>query len=428
MIGPGPSRAAASATSAALAAPVASIALFALLATPLAACTPRPVSDAPDAAASPQASAMPAPLVVSPAEVTSATTAAVSTADAGPPPVPIRGDESLPADSLARETVGYTLSAVFRQADVVLPPRALEVNNAGLEAARKKTELRMAIDLAPARMRITLLGHGWVLPSDTDIRARADRYGHVVVWPGGSTFRPLGPGAMRALLGERRFDVAPITPAEVVTKDGLGKRISIHTRKVEVATRAAKASFDIGHLPELGEGGVLLCRWVLDLMNAAPQSAVCGADELPMRADLHWTSHGSLVFEVTGVLKKTDMSTASLAVPPPGATVAARPFPVAGVAPMLAPEELSALRTSPADGPGAGASEELSVANPSEVLRVLYIDGVPAAWAAPGATGPVNGLLRGRYVFQWRTFLGDEVDAPVTQAVPGALAKDAGAK
>lgn len=396
----------------------------------LAACKPA-ANDAPVADASPQASAMPAPLANAPT-TTSSAAPVVNVADAGPPAVPLRGDEALAPDALARETVGYTFSAVFKPADVPLPLRAPEVSNAGLDAARRKTELRMAIDASSSRMRMTLLGQGWVLPTETDIRARDDRYGHVVVWPGGVTFRPLGPGAMRALFAERRFDVAPTTPAEVIPKDEQGKRIAIKTRKVDVATRAAKAAFEVGRLPDLGNGGVLLCRFLLDLMNAPPQSLVCGVDEIPMRAELRWVSQGSLVFEVTGVLKKSDLSTASLAVPPPGASIAALPFPVAGVAPMLAPAELAALRTGPVEPPAsanaAAAPDGLAVTNASDVLRVLYIDGVPAVWAAPGATGPVKGLQHGRYVMQWRTFLGDQIDPPVTLSVPGTLAPDAGAK
>jgi hypothetical protein len=172
-------------------------------------------------------------------------------------------------------------------------------------------------------------------------------------------------------------------------------------------------------------------------MNAPPSSAVCGIDELPMRAELRWTSQGSLAFEVTGVLKKTDLSTTSLNVPPPNASIAALPFPVAGVAPMLAPPELTALRSaavepagappSPPSPPGSLPTADLAVTNASETLRVLYIDGVPAVWAAPGATGPVRGLVHGRYVTQWRTFLGDQLDPPITQTVPATPATDAGA-
>jgi hypothetical protein len=384
----------------------------------------------PDALASPQASAMPAPLAVAPTSTASAVV--VVTPEGGPPPTPLRGDVALGPDTLGREASGYTLSAVLKQADLSGPPRAPEVNAAGLEAARKKTELRLAIDLGSARMRVVMLGEGWVLPADTELRSRADRYGHVVVWPGGATYRPLAPGTLRALIGERRFDVAPITPADVVAKDDVGKRIGIRTRKVEVQTRAAKATFEVGRLPDLGEGGILLCRFLLDLMNAPPQSAVCADGELPMRAELRWTARGSIGFELTGVLKKTDMTTASLLVPPSAAAFAAAPLPVAGVHTSLALPELAAFRSGPVEIPAGGPNantEGLLVSNTADQLRALHIDGIPVAWAAAGAKDVLRGLPRGRYVAQWRTFLGETFDVPVTQTVPGQLGViDAGAR
>jgi hypothetical protein len=379
----------------------------------------------PDATAtpSPQASAMPAPLANTPTASPSATV--IVTPEGGPPPVPFRGDDPLAADTLARDTVGYTLSAVMKQADLSGPPRAPEVNAAGLDAARKKTELRLAIELAPSRMRVALLGAGWMLPAETELRARSDRYGHIVVWPGGGAYRPLAPGTLRALIGERRFDVAPVTPAEVVLKDDVGKRIGVRTRKVEVATRAAKATFEIGRAADLGDGGVLLCRMLLDLMNAPPSTPLCGDGEFPLRAELRWTMRGSIAFEVTGVLKreKVDLPTTSLLVPPPSAMFAVGLFPVAGVQAALTPSDLTAFRTGPVEMPSVphGNGDGLVVSNGTDQVRVLHVDGIPVAWVAPGAKDVLSGLQRGRYIMQLRTFLGDAYEVPVVQTVPGLL-------
>jgi hypothetical protein len=373
----------------------------------------------PDATASPQASAMPAPLAIAPTSIASAVV--VSTPEGGPSPIPVRGDVALLADSLASSTVGYTLSAVMKPGDVSGPLRGTEVNAAGLDAARKKTELRLAIDLGASRMRVALLGNGWVLPADTELRSRSDRYGHVVVWPDGETYRPIAPGALRALIGERRFDVAPITPAEVFPREDVGKRIGVRTRRVEVATRAARATFEIGRLPDLGDGGILLCRMLLDLMNAPPSTSVCNDGELPMRAELRWTARGSIGFDVTGVLKKTDLSTSSLLVPPSDAKFAAAAPPALGVQPALTPPELAAFRTGPVEVATGPLGEGLVVSNSSDQLRVLHVDGIPVAWAAPGAKALLPGLHRGRYIVQSRTFLGETFDVPITQTVPGAI-------
>lgn len=384
----------------------------------------------PDATASPQASAMPAPLANTPTSTASAVV--VATPEGGPPPVPLRGDAALGPDSLARDTLGYSLSAIVKQGDVTGPPRAPEVNGAGLDAARKKTELRLAVDLGSSRMRVALLGAGWLLPMETELRARSDRYGHIVVWPGGATYRPLAPGSLRALFGERRFDVAPMTPAEVTPKDDVGKRIGIRTRKVEVATRAAKAVFEIGRLPDLGDSGTLLCRLLLDLMNAPPSSAVCNEGELPMRAEVHWTARGSIAFEVTGVLKRekiTDVPTGALLVPPSSAQFSVLPLPTGGVHAMLSPPEITAFRTGPVDVPGpapAGITDGLVVANTTDQLRLLHVDGIPVAWLAPGSRELLPGFQRGRYIVQFRTFLGETFEPPVTQTVPGLAQVGAG--
>src|SRR4051794_13544666 len=109
-------------------------------------------TDTPDARESPQASAQPALLAALPTVPASA--GPLLGVEGGPPPSPFRGDEVLSADPLSREPVGYTLSAAFRPADVMGPPRAPEVNAIGIDAARKSTELRLAIDLSPTRMRL----------------------------------------------------------------------------------------------------------------------------------------------------------------------------------------------------------------------------------------------------------------------------------
>lgn len=381
------------------------------------ACREKDDASPPDAAASPQATAVPAPLA-SPAPAPSAR---VVFFDAGPPPSPIRGDVALPADPGPRDGVGYALSAVLRQSEVTGPARAPEVSASGLEAARRRTESRLAIDATPARLRMVLQGTGWVLPEGTEIRARADRYGHVVVFPFVSTYRPLAPGALRALVAERRFDVAPLAPGDVLARDEPGKRIGIKARKVEVLTRAARVALEVGKLEGLGEGGVLLCRALLDLVGASPATPACNVDELPLRADVRWTTKGAVSFEITGVLRRTDLPAAMLAVPPPLAAFADAPPPAASVAPLLTPDELAALRSGPIDvgDVGDAGGDRLVVANPSDQLRMLYVDGVPAAWAAPGAKDELRGLLRGRYVAQWRTFLGESVEPVVTLTVPG---------
>lgn len=100
---------------------------------------------------------------------------------------------------------------------------------------------------------------------------------------------------------------------------------------------------------------------------------------------------------------------------------------------MLTPTELAAFRTTAIDmppGPFANA-DGLIVTNATDQLRILYIDGVPVLWASAGAKDVLKGLPRGRYVSQWRTFLGESIEPPESQAVPGLVVvgnPDAGAR
>jgi len=227
--------------------------VIATLASAIAACKGGPV-DPPGAAPSPQAAAEPAPFANPPA-VSSTSTAS---RDAGPPPEPLRTDQALapdvPRELLAREAGavrdarelgGYALQAVLRTGEGPPPPRAAEVNASAIDAARRRAETRIAIEMSASRARFVLTGAGLVLPAGTELRARLDRYGHLLLWPGEATYRVVEPGALRALFGERRLDVAPVSRGDVLNGGEGTRRLNLRTRRAEVATRAAKATFEL---------------------------------------------------------------------------------------------------------------------------------------------------------------------------------------
>lgn len=395
-------------------------------------------ADPPDALASPQASAVPAPLANVPTSLASATAAIVG-ADAGPPPQAVRGDQPLPPDTLSRDLAGYTLQAVLRPGDVPPPAKVGELSVVGLDAARKKTESRLTIDFAPARARIIFASGGFVLPEDSELRARSDRYGHVLTLPNAAGYRIAAPGALRALIGERRLDVAPLSAAALVPQAEVPqtspRRLGYRLRKVEVSTRAAHASFEIARVADAGEGGVLICRALLDLMNAPPSTALCGADEVPLHAELRWTTRGSITFDAISIVRRLDLSPQQLSVPPSG------PFLIGSLPPrpaelLLSPAELAAMRTGasavtePGAHPGNDTHASLTLVNSTDELRFVWIDGVPVAWAAPAGRIETSALFRGRYSIEWRTFLGDVIDSAhltLLPAVSEAGALDGGA-
>ena len=388
-----------------------------------------------DAAPSPQASAEPAPL----ANVL-ATPQSVAL-DAGPSPQAMVRDRSLPGDfpheatrdssqkEPARDTkemAGYALQAILRSGEGPPAPKGPEVNPAAIDAARRKAEARVAIELSQTRARFLLSG-AFVVPSGVEIRARSDRYGHLLMWPGERTYRVVEPGALRALLGERRLDVAPLSPATVTTVGEGSRRLNVRTRRIEVATRAARAAFEIGSLRDAGEGGALVCRLLLDLMTAPPSTFMCASDDVPLHAELRWTTQGALTFDVTGIARRFDLPQQDLAAPPPSAALDESPPAIPPGELLLSKSDLAAFRNGPIEV-GSIASQDaqppppdvgLLVINSGDVLRVVWLDGVPVAWVAPGGREWLTSLPRGRYALQWRTFLGDAWEPPRTIVVPG---------
>jgi hypothetical protein len=395
----------------------------------------RGASDALDPAPSPQASAEPTPL----ANVPAAATTTVAD-DAGPTPEPLRSDRPLSADSPhetretslkeaardPKELAGYALQAVVRTGESPAAVKGAETNLSAIEAARRKTEARVSIEASQTRARFILSG-GFVLPQGTELRARADRYGHLVLWPGEETYRVAEPGSLRALLGERRLDVAPLLQAIVTPVPEAGHRLNVRTRRLEVWTRAARASFELASFRDAGEGGVLVCRLLLDLMNAPPSTAVCTSDEVPLHAELRWTTKGALTFDVTSIARRADLSAQDLAAPPAQAAFETRPPAQIGGEALVSRADLAAFRTAPADpGPVAARDAQspapesgLELVNSSDELRVAWLDGVPVAWVAPGGGQWLQSLVRGRYALQWRTFLGDAWEPPRNVAAPG---------
>jgi hypothetical protein len=409
------------------------------------ACRGSPV-EPPDAAPSPQATAEPAPLATATAGAPGAATTA---ADGGTIPETLRSDRGLAPDlprespresgtkESARDTKdlsGYALQAVIRAGEGAGAPRAAEVSGAAIDSARRKTEARLAIELSQTRARIVLSG-GFVLPQGTELRARVDRYGQILLWPGEDVYRVAEPGALRALLGERRLDVSPLSHADVAYGGEGARRLGARTRRVDVTTRAAKATLELAAFRDAGDGGGLLCRLLFDLMSAPPSTAACASDEVPLHAELRWTTRGALSFDVTTIARRTDLPAVDLATPPPALTFVTSPPPPSMAEMLLQKGELAAFRTGPVDVPPSSGRDAqasppeagLLLANSSDELRVAWLDGVAAAWVAPGGRLSMPSLPRGRYVLQWRTFLGDGWEPPEPAVVPG-LSEISGAR
>jgi len=410
-----------------------------MLALALAACDKAAPDPALNATPSPNASILPAPLasVAQPAAESPGWTprsAASGLAlepggkavggDGGVALVPevLSADQALDDDGLAqREVVGVSLHGEWRYAD--LPPGPREGNVAGLEAARRSTAVRMRVDLAAiGRMRIIFQTRALPIERETEVRARSDRYGHLLVWPDASGYRILLPGAVRTVLNEGRADANPLVRPQVASMSEGPRRVGRRTNKWELTTRTGKLSLEQARLVAAGEGAPLLCRFLSEIVAIDPSAAPCAIDEVPVRAQYSWPQGGGVVFEVTDILDKAELPAAQLLVPPAGAEFARTGLPARGSVVLLSREELGALRVRSADPPPPTLPEDgLFLRNTSDILRYAFVDGVPAAAVAPNREVAVQGLVRGRYQVQWRTLLADIVDAPVLVDVPGRL-------
>ena len=395
-----------------------------------------------DVPPSPQAKAEPAPLAnVSTLPAPSSSLGGVRT---GKPPEALRNDHPIEgvdaprdlgrdssgkdASRDSREFSGYVLQATLRSGEGASTPKASEVNAPAIELIKRKLEPRLAITISQARARVVMSG-AFVMPAGTELRSRSDRYGHIILWPGEDNYRVVEAGALRALFGERRLDVAPLSPAEVRVGGDGAHRLNFRTRRLDVSTRAAWATFELGLLRDSGDGGALVCRMLLELMSAPPSTAACGPDEVPLHAELHWTTQGGMSFDVVSIARRVDLTPQDLAVPPALAVFESSELPASHGESLASKSDLAAFRSGPVDvqiGQSRGVENSpnesgLTVVNSSDELRIAWLEAVPVAWVAPGSKLSLQSLQRGRYMFQWRTFLGDAWEPSASVVVPGTV-------
>lgn len=413
-----------------------------LLALALAACEPSGTPQGPnDASASPNASILPAPLATEapdldggatlddagPKAVAADSSARAPISDAGAAPESMRPATPLPVEAVPfqNNAAGVSLDAAFRWRDVPQPPRAPEVSADGLREALKVTALSLKIDLTDAgRMRAELLGRAFPLPAHSEIRARVDHYGSIVVWPNATEYRVVPPGALRSLIGERRVDVTPLSGGSARAQ-GEGRRLGVVVRRVELGSSVATVKMEIGKVPEAGEGGLVLCRALVEMGGVDPKTSVCQAGEIPLSAAYAWTEGGGISFEVTAMQKRADLAANTMLVPPPGMRLAPAGLPVIPQGIFLSREELLAFRLSPLPLPPVRdptvPGEGFVAANHADRLMYLLLDGVPVVAVPPHSERYVIGPQKGRYHAQWRTFLGEKILPPKTTEMPARI-------
>lgn len=397
-----------------------------------------PAPQAADTPPSPQASAEPAPLATWPHDETSDAQApqarasgVAKTPDAGSPPVGLRADLPLPADAALRESSAvFHVDYVFHAIDPMPVTRAPETNGAMSETLRRRWETtHWSVDFALSRMRMAFRGPT-LFPESVELRGRSDRLGHLAYHKASSSYRPLPVGSLRTFFGEGRFDVAPPLAAELrslgesqrALPRGLGP-LSRPPARVEVKTQVATMTLELARAAEGFEVGPLLCRSLLDLVQARPDALECQPDEVPLRAEIRWSRNkGGMLLEAVTVSRRPDGLAADFAVPPKDSRHELRPWQPFTSRLLLQDAELGQLRSAPQPvEPVADAPSGLLLHNHRSEPLFVGLDGVTVAWVGAGDSLLVRGLQHGRYQAQWWSALDDYRQAPDVVVVPGVL-------
>lgn len=395
-------------------------------------CESRRPEPAPAASAnepSPNASVLPAPLApgatkAAPRDVAHPTPDPSSSVGVPEPPRPIREDDALPPESELRAAPGLSLEARLRWLDP-LPARSPEGNADALARARDKTGFELSIDLSSlGRMRIGFASRGLPFQPGADLRARDDRFGHVLLWPGLDSYTPLPPGTLRAALAETRVD-ATLLSEPVVAAAGSGNLIGIATQRQRLENGLGRVELEQAVAPAAGSAGALLCRFALELIGVGPESSACRPEWVPLRAEYTWASGARFELEVTKLTRRAELPIDGLAVPPSSAAPRRGELPVPPFIALLEERELGELHSRalpPPEKPDPNAPKlGLAFQNRSDVPRFLLVDGVPVVWLRADAEWLVTGLKTGRYTVQTRDFFGAEASPPKLVELPARL-------
>jgi hypothetical protein len=403
-----------------------SIAAVLVALSPLVACESRTVAavDAGATEPSPNASILPEPLAAAPERAGTSVDAAVPS-DAGTDaearePELLREDRWIPDDTAElRETAGVTLKARFRWPDVPPAPRPPEANAEALDRARGASSFDVSIELGAGRLRLRLTSDRFLLPEGTELRARSDRFGHVLLFPDGSRYVTVRPGALRTVLNEHRTDAVELTHAPA-SPIGNGRPLGLTSEKAVFVTPLGRVELEQANVTGSLDDGVPLCRLLLELVGAAPDNPACGTELVPVRADYAFASGGRLLFETTALERVAAVDPAALRVPPSGAEHRIGELPSVRSPLLLGSGQTRAFRTRPSASaePKDGMKEGLLLVNADDLEKYVLVDGIPVVRLPAGGAGVVVDLLPGSYVVSSRSFLSDEVSAPVPITVP----------
>ncbi|HTM43894.1 MAG TPA: hypothetical protein VL137_03005 [Polyangiaceae bacterium] len=334
-----------------------------------------------------------------------------------------------------KETQLLTLRTLWSWPNADNQPLEPEADLGAIDAINKRQAPQITIDLHPSgAMRWRWANGNFPLPQGTELRARVANYGHILLWPDEAKFRNLPPGSLRAVLAEHRADATPLVLGSLRRLPG-GKWLDQVTETSELTTSYGKLIIEQAAVEEAGIAGQLLCRTLVELIDASPTSPACTDDRLPVRAQFQFVDGGACTFSVSEMGRKADVP-GGFAIPPRESS-----FRTAGLpddSPLLVePDVLGKLHSrdravtqSPTPHP---STLGLDLENFSPNVAYLILDRVRVAMLVPYRSAHLRDLRPGKYRAFWHNFFGGSLRDPELVEVPGRtavgtkIAADAGA-
>lgn len=325
----------------------------------------------------------------------------------------LREDSAVDPDLAPRETAGVRLTTRMRWLDLPPFPRLPETNLEAAQRLREALAFELVVELSVGgRMRVRTNSDAFVWPRGTELRARLDRVGNVLVWNADSAYSVLPVGTLRAALNEGRADAVPLSKPKLVT-DGGGNILGSPTERTELSTPIGRLLIEQALLPNAGASGKLWCRVLTELVAAEPLNAACEHAYVPLRAELFSRAGGHLLVETLRIERDhVTLDATALQTPPAAASFYPLEVPNAPSAQVPSNDRLRELRLRAlprSEKPDPAAPKEgLVIQNRGDSLRYLLLDGLPVARVAPRSELKLQGLLPGKYALATLDFLGDD--------------------
>lgn len=261
-----------------------------------------------------------------------------------------------------------------------------------------------------ARQRWRLASSVFPFPEGTELRTRADRLGHLVVWPDARSYRVVRPGALRSLFADRRVDRVPFVES-VSKRLEPGKWKERVTEVVSLETALGTAVLETVEQTDLPSAATLLCQTLLELGRIRAQAELCPLGRLPVHFEMNFEGGGQLVFEVTALQALSNLNVEGFRAPPllpifklgelpPSEPllleepVRSKVFPFEAKSQKLVADP--AFKPEPTEAPLPGAppveappvpqriKNEVTVTNREDRPILLLVNRVPLRWLAPG--------------------------------------------